>query len=969
MQTQLGEFNVLEQLGEGGMGCVYRGYQPSLDREVAIKVLSEKIAENETFVARFQREARAAASLVHPNVIQIFSIGQEEDTHYFAMEYVRGQDLAQHLMEGRTFSLAESVEITMQVVQALCAASEVGLVHRDIKPSNIMMTDRGMVKITDFGLAKTTDSNLTDVGTIVGTANYMSPEQGMGKPLDGRSDIYSLGIVFYELVTGRPPFLADAPAAVLYKHAYEEPTPPSRINPDLSPELDALILRMIAKDPADRFPTPDELLAGLRALHVELAGSPLALPVGSGTAPSRVEPAPSACAATDTEKTLIVDAEAQPVRTALIADDVASVRSYLSAVLTEKQFRVLEAPDGESAVQQAVAEQPDLVLLDLDLPKLNGLQVLAELDRRSVDSAVIVISGNSEPAVVEQAMRHAISGYLAKPVNIHELRSRIDEALQQGAADSAESAPAATPAAEPALAPGQRYILVFDDNSYSQFLFRQLLNDAGHHTASTGAPEQARAILTEDLPDLLIVSTRLGDDAGLEMIQWVRDEKFTMPVLVVADEGDTERRARLQEWGLGPVLTRPVRVDELRNEIERALEGSTLAPKGAMTSNSFTRLMQEQQVRDNFFTVFDFARQLLGEVPASQRARYEKDIADKPARAVSNLVLAVLKRVAESQGSEPAMRHVRAAYKKGNFETRHLCLLLLRMLLPPEEEGEILGKIVTDEDYRMRIRVLQRMGELKQPSFADLAVRFLNDEVWKVRYAAAECLTQLGPQVAFEPLAVFFARSQTPLPEGMRRQLLDHRNPAVLAKLEDLARHGPPEVRTFAADLLGQLGTVQAVPVLLERLQDEHAAARAAAAKALGPLSSPKITPALFASLTDPNSAVQTAVGEALLRRKLGPGPAALVQALIGRGRRISPGAAAVVEHFQKHPLEFESALRDLGGQTPETRKVLSLLLKQIAPDEKTLAAVVQDLSGQDPARRDRAIKAILKAITPQANG
>ncbi len=175
MLAKLGEYEIKDKLGEGGMVTVYRGYQASLDREVAIKTLSDKFVSNETFVARFLREARAAASLVHPNVIQVFSIGCEEGIHYFAMEYVRGKDLAEYLQEGRRFSFKESLDIIIKVVQALVGADEVGLVHRDIKPSNIMLTERGTVKITDFGLAKTTDSDLTEAGTVVGTANYMSP--------------------------------------------------------------------------------------------------------------------------------------------------------------------------------------------------------------------------------------------------------------------------------------------------------------------------------------------------------------------------------------------------------------------------------------------------------------------------------------------------------------------------------------------------------------------------------------------------------------------------------------------------------------------------------------------------------------------------------------------------------------------------------------------------------------------------
>ncbi|MBN2711863.1 MAG: serine/threonine protein kinase, partial [Planctomycetes bacterium] len=273
MIEKLGEFRIKKQLGEGGMGAVYLGYQESLDRDVAIKVLTERLCQNEKFIARFKREARSAASIVHPNVIQIYSIGEQEGIHYFAMEYVRGKDLAEHMGEGKKFTIEETLDVVMQVAEALSCAYEAGIIHRDLKPANIMLTERGLVKVTDFGLAKTVSSELdvTEAGTIVGTANYMSPEQGQGKALDVRSDIYSLGIVFYELLAGRVPFIADQASAVLYMHVYEPPPPPSEFNKRIPLSVDRMVQRMLSKDVDDRPADPDKLLAELRGLRQTLA--------------------------------------------------------------------------------------------------------------------------------------------------------------------------------------------------------------------------------------------------------------------------------------------------------------------------------------------------------------------------------------------------------------------------------------------------------------------------------------------------------------------------------------------------------------------------------------------------------------------------------------------------------------------------------------------------------------------------
>ncbi|RME71064.1 MAG: serine/threonine protein kinase, partial [Planctomycetota bacterium] len=298
---QLGDFVLERKIGQGGMGEVYLAHQVSLDRTVAVKVLPRSLASQENFIERFQREAKAAANLIHPNVIQIYSIGVEQGTPYFAMEYVEGEDLAQRLKRQGRLGYEEAVDIVAGVANALACAYEKNIVHRDIKPSNIMIDKNGVVKVMDFGLAKATHGqeglNLTQSGMIMGTPNYMSPEQARGEPLDCRSDIYSLGVVFYELLAGRLPFVADTPAALIYKHAYEDPPPIEQINPDVPPFLAEIVTRMLAKDPAARYQNPKALLLDLnefrRNANYYLRGGRRRLPVVDGapvTEPDRTAP-------------------------------------------------------------------------------------------------------------------------------------------------------------------------------------------------------------------------------------------------------------------------------------------------------------------------------------------------------------------------------------------------------------------------------------------------------------------------------------------------------------------------------------------------------------------------------------------------------------------------------------------------------------------------------------------------------
>ena len=262
---QLGNYKIVKELGKGGMGMVYKAHQVSLNREVALKVLPKHLSEDEDFIKRFHREAESAAKLNHPNIVQIYDIGEEEGIHYFAMEYVDGKDISQLVKEKGKLPICEIAEIGIQTTKALCASHNAQIVHRDIKPGNIMVTAKGNVKVTDFGLARatTTTTQLTTAGMIVGTPTYMSPEQAEGKQVDIRSDIYSLGVVMYELLTGASPFRAETPTALMYKHIHEKPKSLTAVSPDIPPQLERIILKTLAKKKEDRYENPRALLDNL----------------------------------------------------------------------------------------------------------------------------------------------------------------------------------------------------------------------------------------------------------------------------------------------------------------------------------------------------------------------------------------------------------------------------------------------------------------------------------------------------------------------------------------------------------------------------------------------------------------------------------------------------------------------------------------------------------------------------------
>lgn len=250
-------------LGQGGMARVYLGTDRILDRPVAVKVLAEPYDRDRGYVQRFQREARAAARLSHPNIVQVFDSGSDDRTHFIVMELVEGRTLSDRLHEEGPMAPNEVIRIGGDVARALAAAHDRGVIHRDVKPGNVMLTKDGRVKVVDFGIAHASGAEaITRSGLVMGSASCLSPEQAQGASGDQRSDIYALGCVLYHMLTGRPPYVADEPMATLYQHVNEPLTPPSSIRP-VPPELERVILRCLEKDPSRRFDSAGQLLGAL----------------------------------------------------------------------------------------------------------------------------------------------------------------------------------------------------------------------------------------------------------------------------------------------------------------------------------------------------------------------------------------------------------------------------------------------------------------------------------------------------------------------------------------------------------------------------------------------------------------------------------------------------------------------------------------------------------------------------------
>ncbi len=419
----IAHYRVISRLGQGGMGAVYLAGDTLLDRRVALKVLPPDLAADPERMHRFVQEAKLASSLTHPNIAYIHEIGRHNDLWFLAMEYVEGAPLTSRIQEG-PLPLPEILRIGIQVADALDAAHAKGIVHRDIKPGNLMLTPRGHVKVLDFGLAKlektpkTTEDTqlLTTAGMLLGTVEYMSPEQALGRDVDHRTDIFSLGVVLYEMATGRLPFAGANAPETISRILQTQPDAMARFNYELPEELDRAVRKCLEKERERRYQSARDLLVDLKNLERD-AGSEAGAPAKS-------------------ERRRLG---------AVIVDDEELARSLLREyVESSPDVAILaECANGFEAVKAIAEHKPDLVFLDVQMPKLDGFEVL-ELIGREV--AVIFVTAYDQYAM-KAFDAHAVD-YLLKPFSQERFQKALERARQrlgQKTAPASELAAAARP--------------------------------------------------------------------------------------------------------------------------------------------------------------------------------------------------------------------------------------------------------------------------------------------------------------------------------------------------------------------------------------------------------------------------------------------------------------------------------------------------------------------------------------------
>ena len=506
-------YSIVRTLGAGGMAKVYLAHDEVLDRDVALKVLREQFAEDEEFVERFKREASSAASLSHPNIVQVYDRGKTEDgSSYIAMEYVPGGTLKERISSSGPLEPGVAASLASQIAEALGAAHERGIVHRDIKPQNVLLTAVGDAKVADFGIARAASAaTISQTSVVLGTASYMSPERALGEPATPESDLYSLGVVLYEMLTGNLPYTAENPVAVSMKHVTEPLRPPADVNPRIPEGLNALVVKLLAKDPEARYADAAELVESLRRVTDALASTAVGRDAASAQLPTPETPPsrwrvgfmrPWVLAATLALLVMVGGLgwvlsqgrwEQNPTSEASKVARIERIEVPDVEGLTEKQARQMLTASGlkvnvrrrESAVAEAgkvldqspaggeKAKEGSEVMLYLgdgpafvEVPRVIGLSV-AEAKARLAAAGLVIGSQREVPSdtvpegVVEQGYPAGSEIKIGTGVNIgvsSEVRQVADAPIQSMAASasatsSASALPSAAPVSPTATAP------------------------------------------------------------------------------------------------------------------------------------------------------------------------------------------------------------------------------------------------------------------------------------------------------------------------------------------------------------------------------------------------------------------------------------------------------------------------------------------------------------------------------------
>jgi serine/threonine-protein kinase len=573
----VGNYEVLDRLGAGGMGTVYKARHRRMKRVVALKILAKNLSNTPAFVQRFQREVEAVARLSHPHIVMAFDADEAEAGHFLVMEFVDGRDLATEVQERGALPIREAVNSALQAARAMEYAHGRGIVHRDIKPANLLRDVSGVVKIADLGLARFSEAlsqsqgspaGLTQAGGILGTADFMPPEQALDSTsIDGRADIYSLGCSLYYLLTGQVPYTGATLMEVLLKHR-DAPIPSlMQHRPEVSPELDAVYQRMIAKKSGERFPSMADVIQALESIEASLVHVPEA------RAPGPARPSGLALGDTSLSPLLVptgqtVDLAAAPKPVALKVllvepsrTQSAIIRKYLQGQGIED---VVVAAGGQEAIKLVRSDPPNAIVSALHLPDMTGIQLAQQVHALCQGAALgfLLISSEAESSEVGALSKCGNAMVLRKPFTPEKLADalRIVSPLEPSPASMTERA--------------KLRVLIVDDSGSARLHVRNVLSALGF-SQFVEAVDGARAVaaVAGGTFDLIVTDYNMPYMDGLGLVAYLKQNPATAstPIIMVTTEQDPSKLEAVRKLGVAAVCDKSFATETVRKIIDRVV--------------------------------------------------------------------------------------------------------------------------------------------------------------------------------------------------------------------------------------------------------------------------------------------------------------------------------------------------------------------------------------------------------------
>ena len=582
---KIGKYEIQGELGTGGMGVVYKGWDPAISREVAIKGVNKKSledSERETVLSRFRQEAQAVGRLVHPRIVQIYDFIEDENAAYIIMELVHGKTLAQHLERKDSFGLREICQIITQTLDGIGYAHAQGVIHRDMKSANVMINNDGRVKINDFGIARIDSTTLTRVGDLVGTPSFMSPEQFKGEHVDGTTDLYSIGVIAYELLTGRRPFVGGL-AAIMHQVLNAVPAKPSSLNSALSPEVDKVLGRVLAKNPADRYktaaefsaafkkaidaslgettpqpaaaPNADMLLNAARMLNkTPLAGNPI-----NGNAADEAEEM-------DEDSPIFIDTGIKKARL-LIVDDEERILTALKSLFRHR-YHVFTTTDGNKALDFITRYQMHVIISDQRMPIMLGSELLRRSREISPRSVRILLTGYSDLAAIVGSINDGeVYRFISKPWDNQALQTIVAEASTI-ALELADTRTAAVSLPEK-MAAG---VLVIDEDEEVFRVVRELVGGLCPVVYAHGADAALEMMKKHEIA-VVIADVESSHEKVAAMLKLLKQEYPQILSIIATKAKDAELVIDLiNQAQVFRILHKPINVSTLKAQIHSALQ-------------------------------------------------------------------------------------------------------------------------------------------------------------------------------------------------------------------------------------------------------------------------------------------------------------------------------------------------------------------------------------------------------------